>query len=530
MEFRTLDELLSLDDVKRLGITYTTGLTFIDYTLQSQFSKKYQQKEIFEVLRKDLIEKLLSYSPFFECMVSALNKYQIPISAAKREDGSFWFHYSYQNILPFFLIYFINKYKMDADAIMPDFKKAKAEEKKLEGEKVREEKAHEEIKECFLNVFRKTNEALHKVSPSRQDEVVQDRNFAKFLYRNTDELIELLKQPLTLPILEDIDKDRFLLALSTQALNNLTQMDQGEMPKSLQVYELSMGYLDRYFTIVNYLSEKAGEPYNFSFASFGEFHSYQGLADRYQQYAKKYPETINEYHQELDMGQIFREYLKDARTKIKKDEFVKAIKLRFELFPKGESSEKVFCGSSRKSVISEDIKRLLEEKHEELLEEKINFFSSTDYLWTLEEAHTFGGYRGYIYPNGKVIFEKFYRNTRNGLGPTYDESFIAMDLLDFIEIAPKSKTELIDFIRNQKLEYEESVRQAHGLPEGTEVMSVIIKNPKYKDIRRHYHVPGWQQRAQAIIEEEVPEYDFDLIETLLSDISNTPQVDKTYTK
>lgn len=519
MEFKMLDELLSLDDIKRLGVTYTNGLTFSDFTLQSQFSKKYQQKEIFEVLRKDLIERLLSFSPLFSRMISALNRYQVPISATKREDGSFWFHYSYHKILPLFLSYFIHKYKMNLGDIVFDVQKLELEENKSR-----------EIKEYFLSAFKKMNESFGEASPSRQDEMVEDRKFAKFLYRNTDELIELLKQPLTLPILEDIDKDRFLLALSTQALNNLTQMDQGEMPKSSEVYELSMGYLDRYFTIANYLSEKAGEPYNFSFAFLGEFHSYQGLVDRYQQYAKKYPETIEIYHQELDMGQIFRRYLKDARTKIKKDEFVRAVKLRFELFPKGESGEKVSCGFSRKSVISEDIRRLLEEKHEALLEEKINFFSSTDYLWTLEEEHTFGGYRGYIYPNGKVIFEKFYRNTRNGLGPTYNESFIAMDLLDFIEIAPKSKTELIEFIRIQKQDYVECNIPVKGLPERAEVMEVIAKDSKYKDIRRHYHVPGWQEKAQAIIAEKPKEYDFDLIETILSEFSNESQVEKTYIK
>ena len=526
MEFKTLDELLSLDDVKRLGITHTKGLTFKEYTLQSQFSKKYRQKEVFEDLRKDLIERLLSYSSLFHCVLPDLNKYLVPISASKKEDGSFWFHYSHLDLLPFFLNYFIHKYKMDINEIMP-----KTSEKKLSEKSEDKEKSREEMQGFFLNVFKKINESFTKIEDCRKEEAVEDRKFAKFLYKNMYDLIELLKQPVTLPILEDIDKDRFLLALSIQALTNLIRMENGEMPYSDSILELSMGYLDRYFTITQYLSEKSGQPYDFSFASFGEFCSYQNLVDTYQWYTKNYPETFKKHHQELDMGQIFREYLKDARTKIKKDEFVKAIKLRFELFPKGEGKVKGHGAFSRKSVVSEDIKRLLEKKYDALLEEKINFYPATDYLWILEEAQAFSGYRGYVYPNGKVIFEKFYRNTRNGLAPTHNESFIAMDVLDFIEMAPKSKTELMDFIRSQKQQYAEFTGNAHGLPEGAEVTGIAIgDDPNYKDIRRHYHVPGWQEKAEAIIAEEPKEYDFDLIETILSEFSNASQVEKQYIK
>ena len=97
---------------------------------------------------------------------------------------------------------------------------------------------------------------------------------------------------------------------------------------------------------------------------------------------------------------------------------------------------------------------------------------------------------------------------KNGLFPAYDEAIIAMDLLDFIEVAPKTKTELLDIIRNQKENMKES-----------------MLHPQNRSIRRIYHVPGWQQKVDTIIAAEALEYDFDLIETLLSEISNTKPQD-----
>jgi len=521
MEFKTLDELLSLDDVKRLGITIDIRLTFTQQPIESLFSKNYQQKQVFEDLREDLTKRLLSYSPFFSSMRSGLERYFIPIAASRKEDGSFYFHYSYHHVLPFFLSYFIQKYKMDVNEIMMG----------LTDLKLDEDQSCFKLQEFFLNAFKKINQSFNRVLPNKQEEAMKDRKFAKFLSKHVFDIIDVLKQPITLPILEDINKDRFLFVLSLQALDNIIQMGSGEIPYSDSVVELSIGYLDRYLTITNYLTEKSGEPYNFSFKASGEFHAYPEVVEGYQWCLENHPEMMEKYHQEMDMKQIFREYLKDARTKIKKDEFVRTVKLRFELFPKGEAKE-THGTFIKKSTVSEDIKRLLEEKHETLLEEKINYFSSTDYLWTLEEAQTFNGYRGHIYPNGKVIFEKFYRTTRNGLSPAYDEAIIAMDLLDFIEVAPKTKTELIDLIRNQKemIVKKPDNLKAKDLPEQAEVLGLSAQNPKYKNIRRIYHVPGWQSKVEAIINEDVPEYDFDLIETLLSSLSNTKPMDKTYTK
>lgn len=525
MEFKTLSELISTDDLKRFGLPEVSGLSFLDRPLIHIFSKKYQQKEILEDVSEEFAKRLFGLTPLFEPLEKVCYHLSPSLFLYQNDDRSFEFVFDYKYGISFILGYYHKKYQFDPFEIIPGYGE--------ELNKASEEKIISIFEEVFLKIFKIVNVAFNSDFDSirsRREEVINDRKLAKYLSKNVREVIETLKQPIKLPILEEIDKDRFSLIIAIRALVTLGDMEKGKIERDEDLERVSINYLERYMAIIDYISKKSNQEYSCSFHADGELFDYKELKYMYGVYCVEHPETTSEIRNQVDCADLFRRYLIDARTKIKKDEFVKAIQLRFELFPKGEGKEKGYGAFSRRSVVSEDIKRLLEEKHESLLEDKINFFSATDYLWTLEESQTFGGYRGYIYPNGKVIFEKFYRTTRNGLGPTYNESFISMDLLDFIEIAPKSKTELIDFIRSQKQNYEEFTCHVEGLPERAEVMRVITENPKYRDIKRHYHVPGWQEKAKAIIEQKASEYDFDLIETLLSEISNTPQVGKQYIK
>ena len=78
-----------------------------------------------------------------------------------------------------------------------------------------------------------------------------------------------------------------------------------------------------------------------------------------------------------------------------------------------------------------------------------------------------------------------------GLSPAFNEAIITMDLVDFIEMAPQSKTELLELIRNHNA----------------------------RSVQRVYHTPGWETRVQRVISKEVLDYDFCFIENLLVDIS-----------
>ncbi len=547
MEFQTLNELLSIEDLKRLGLPEIKGLPFSEQPLVHIFSKNYQQKKVLSDISEEFSNRFRELTPLFEPIVEISHILSPGLFLYQNGGESFEFTLDYVQILSFFLVYYQKKYRFDSVKLISGY-----------GEELNsapDEKIFSIFEEVFLRVFRIVNEEFNR-STVRREEISNDRKLAKYLSRNIQEVVQALRKPLNLPILEEMDKDRFLLLLAMRAMVTLREMERGKEEEnedlehalaegvddedlehalaedvddedkviySEELERAAVKFLERYMTITDYISKKSNQEYDCSFYANGENFNYKELKLAYEDYCQYHPETTES---QIDCADLFRHYLIDARTKIKKDEFVKAIKLRFELFPKGEGKVKGSGAFARKSVISEDIKKLLEEKHEALLEEKIHFFSSTDYLWVLEEAQAFGGYRGYVYPNGKVIFEKFYRNTRNGLAPTHDESYIAMDLLDFIEMAPKSKTELIDFIRSQKQESAEFTGNTHELPVDVDT----INNPKYRDIRRKYHVSGWQQNAQEIIKEDAPEYDVDLIEAILSEFSNASQAEKQYIK
>ncbi|MDE5587031.1 MAG: hypothetical protein K2I72_01515, partial [Bacilli bacterium] len=421
----------------------------------------------------------------------------------------------------FVLGYYHKKYQFDILKLIPGYGK--------ELDKLDDDKLCATFEDVFLKIFRLVNLAFSE-NDSRKEEIRNDRKLAKYLSKNIREVVQALKQPINLPILEEMDKDRFALLVAVRAMTTLGDMMDEKMDENEDLKRASITYLERYIAITDYISKKSNQEYNCSFFAEEALFTYKELKLAYEAYCKMHPALPEEIRSQVDCADLFRRYLIDARTKIKKDEFVKAIKLRFELFPKGEGKVKGQGAFARKSVVSENIKRLLAEKANALLEEKCDFYPTTDYLWVLEENQAFGGYRGYVYPNGKVIFEKFYRSTRNGLAPVRDESYIVMNLLDFLEMAPKSKTDLIDFIREQRQVFAEFTGNIHGLPEGAEVVGTVVKNPKYRDIRRKYHVLGWQENARAVTKEDPGEYDVALIEAILSEFSNAAQAEKQYIK
>ncbi len=493
MNFTNFNEFLSINDIKRLGLPVNHDISLSDDSLIYLFQKKYQYREFFSVLQKDLSERLLTMNSSFQSFLNTFFLIYPYLYLSKKEDGSFEFTYDYKQMIAMVFAYYLKKYgvniKKFTDDLDENFDQWSIDEICFN------------VQEAFLQVFKDVHQFVWIASSDKKEEVKTDQRFAKYFSKNVREFIQLIERPIALPVLDNLDKDRLLLTFAVFSLHNLSNMNENSDDSLENLKSICINYIERYLVLVDYLEKKSGKKYDFSFLAEGESISYSKLESGYYRYCDQHSELIENYREKIDSGQLFRQYLMDARVKIKRDEFVKAIQLRFELFPKGEGNEKRNKVVSFRSTVSEDLKKLLSKKHEALLDDKINFYSSTDYLWTLEEAQAFNGYRGHIYPNGKVIFDKFYRSTREGLVPAYDESVIVMDLIDFIELAPRSKTELMNLIRNHQ----------------------------GRSIQRIYHVSGWQKRVQSIIDSKVNEYDFDLIETLLEDITREKGI-KTYGK
>lgn len=119
-------------------------------------------------------------------------------------------------------------------------------------------------------------------------------------------------------------------------------------------------------------------------------------------------------------------------------------KVNWEFLPEGEEikrSEK----KSTKKVSSSKVK-----DKEELIQEinmRINILENSGFIGRpVKGLNTFSGYYAFIYPNGKVILEKFWES-ENTLNPAVNSATYVMTIDNFIEMSKISRINLIEYIK-----------------------------------------------------------------------------------
>lgn len=113
---------------------------------------------------------------------------------------------------------------------------------------------------------------------------------------------------------------------------------------------------------------------------------------------------------------------------------------------------------------------------EELLQDtldRIAFLDSTNYIYKMHGKNNFDGYEGYIYDNGCVVFEKFYRHTGSTI-PSDENATYIMSFTNFVEMSKRTKTEIMGYIKKGAT-----------------------------DLRRVYHTSTWCDRLSSIINGKV---------------------------
>jgi len=73
--------------------------------------------------------------------------------------------------------------------------------------------------------------------------------------------------------------------------------------------------------------------------------------------------------------------------------------------------------------------------------------SGIRYLYVLHGINTFAGYIGYIYPNGAVVFEKYYENEKKCRIAQGSATYV-MGIYNFLELSKLSKTDIIKKLHN----------------------------------------------------------------------------------
>ena len=76
----------------------------------------------------------------------------------------------------------------------------------------------------------------------------------------------------------------------------------------------------------------------------------------------------------------------------------------------------------------------------------MNFLDHTNYLYKMTGKDNFEGYVGYIYENGTVIFEKFYKN-KNTVEPAKSNATYVMTFNNFVQMSKLTKTDIMEYIK-----------------------------------------------------------------------------------
>lgn len=124
------------------------------------------------------------------------------------------------------------------------------------------------------------------------------------------------------------------------------------------------------------------------------------------------------------------------------EKYLKDLSATWDFLPPNEHDDiylpqKVSCQKTQ-TTDEEELKRRIVD----MFMDKKEFYGSTNPMFRVKGKETFDGYIGYIYPNGKVVLDKFYENASRG-ELAYGNAVYIMNLDDFYELTKLSKTDLI---------------------------------------------------------------------------------------
>lgn len=486
MEYRTINELLSLDDLKRLGMPDEDHYCFDQSVFRYMFLQKYHHRQFVEEFHQEFYRRICQF-PKLKKIFDSCTSLSLKVTIFSQEDGTSQFGFQIAEVGAWFLAYFISGFR----GIIESFVEKPVNDGLFS---LPTPQMISELKQLFRSIVRSLNEYLDTVSESSKNDYLEDRSIANYLSRHLEEVVEVFQKPVDLDSLQNINGDRFCLLMATRTIVNLEMLNREEDISNRQErIKLGIRFFEKYLLLVRYLNSRSKQEYNTKYIMNGVEFSYQETAHGFEDFYNENREVISSMIEDLDSATLFRKYLKDACQKIRKDDFVKSIQFKFQIFPEGEG-ERVL---SVKNHLKQVKKTRTNEEDNQLLDEKLAFYPTTDFSYILEGIDTYQGYSGYLYENGIVVLDKFYQVTKKGIvAPSHYESIVIMDIEDFMKMSQYSKLELIDLIRSHN----------------------------NRSVRRIYHSPGWQERVRKAIERKRENYSFESIDEILKEIVDDKNV------
>lgn len=331
----------------------------------------------------------------------------------------------------------------------------------------------EEQKELIKNYLRRKVEYLKKTrncesyAITNADVTIQEtyRHTIKYLnwhIRNMDRLYEYFERPIDLSILDYIDKDSFLAFYIFHSLHLTDLLDSDKIPEC--GIEKAIEPAENYFLLIDYLKMITKHNYKISFDTYIQYTepkdgledielvnvTLDDIKDQLNDIYEQYPWLKSREGKITSYEELLSTRASETWKKIQQKESIKRIKGYWELIPKGESLTYTPRTLTRPSIPKTREEKSLKLKESyQLLDDKLDFFDSTNPICELSGINTFDGYKAYVYSNSCVILEKFYTyDSKNRLVPTTGEAIYVMNLFEFTGLSKLTKPEIIEEINS----------------------------------------------------------------------------------
>ena len=253
----------------------------------------------------------------------------------------------------------------------------------------------------------------------------------------------------------NIDKDKLDLYITSNAMDMCEKGDS-------KIQQSFINFVYNYFNkdINRKHSDKpeimTNIEYNEGIKSFskGKLVTPRTLYERYRQFMKNHPNI-----KLIDFSRINLEGMNLEEVEKFLYYYLRDLQANWEIIPDVEYEIENNINSLRTRQKTEDEKKYHDEVLSDLLIEKMEIYGKTNPFFRIKGKNTFNGYIGFIYPNGKVILDKFFDNEKNKKIAEYKAIYI-MNIEDFYRLS--------QFPRR-----------------------ILMRDPK---VKRYYHNGSWQDR------------------------------------
>lgn len=219
-------------------------------------------------------------------------------------------------------------------------------------------------------------------------------------------------------------------------------------------------------------------------------YSVEDLEKEFEQHKKVSPEIMT-FLAKLDRAkELFRKYgldisksplntpegVKKYKQIVQREEQIKTLHSAWEFFPKGHKTKTDEAIEKKKESSSDTPKSEKERRKLQAYE----YLEASDYLYKIEGIHQLEGYIGYIYGNGKIIFERFLQNAKTNRVAIDHSTIVIMTLDRLVEISKLSRSAIGAGIRSGELAGEvETVYHYPGMTSWRSKMDQHIAGTEY---------------------------------------------------